>query len=92
MRIATHYEGPTNTRGSRLVAILKQCRKAPRKSVPYDHALTAVGNHKEAALALFRKLEPSAKTYTAMCVSEYLNRTTNRLTRYWDVQEVKETP
>lgn len=46
--ILTHYVGPTNTRGARIVA--ESC--GLRKVVPYDHASDTEGAHAKAALAL----------------------------------------
>ena len=50
--IETEYRGPTNTRGSRIIARAQ----AGRISVPYDHALDFVENHYAAARALVVKL------------------------------------
>lgn len=66
MRIATYYEGPTNTRGSRIVAT----HKRRQKSTPYDHALNADDNHKAAACNLYRKLEPT-HVYITKCEVVY---------------------
>jgi hypothetical protein len=46
--IQTKYFGPTNTRGSRIVA---QCA-AKRVSVPYEHSMSAEENHLAAAYHL----------------------------------------
>lgn len=46
--ILTHYVGPTNTRGARIVA--ESC--GLRKVVPYDHSSDTEGAHAKAALAL----------------------------------------
>lgn len=45
--ISTRYRGPTNTRGSRIIVTAP----AGRIVVPYDHALSAYGNHAAAAQA-----------------------------------------
>jgi len=50
--IATKYLGPTNHRGSRIVATCE----AGRLVVPLDYALNTVQNHAAAAIALARKL------------------------------------
>lgn len=50
--IETEYRGPTNTRGSRIIARAQ----AGRISVPYDHALDFDENHDAAARALVVKL------------------------------------
>jgi hypothetical protein len=46
--IVTKYHGPTNSRGSRVIA----SAQAGRKIVPWDHALNSENNHRAAALAL----------------------------------------
>lgn len=51
--IQTTYKGPTNARGSRIIAVCD----AGRITVSYDHALNADGNHRAAALALCAKLQ-----------------------------------
>ena len=51
--IITKYLGPTNTRGSRIVA---KCRNG-KKTVSYDHSLNADANHKAAADALIADLK-----------------------------------
>ena len=51
--IITRYLGPTNTRGSRVVATHKRDNKTTsRKIVSWDHALNAEANHQAAAEAL----------------------------------------
>lgn len=53
--IQTHYLGPTNTRGSRIVATAeRQPAKPWRVVIPYDHR--ADDPHKVAALALCKRL------------------------------------
>ena len=49
--IETEYRGPTNTRGSRIIARAQ----AVRISVPYDHALSIQENHDRAASELARQ-------------------------------------
>jgi len=51
--IMTKYFGPTNTKGSRIKAISEGGESI---TVPYDYALDAKGNHKEAARALLNRL------------------------------------
>lgn len=51
--ITTKYFGPTNTKGSRIKA---SCY-AGSLFVPYDHSLSAQGNHDNAANKLMAKLE-----------------------------------
>lgn len=50
--ITTRYAGPTDSRGSRVIA---RCQ-AKRITVPWDHALDAEANHTAAALELARQL------------------------------------
>ena len=45
--VSTRYRGPTNTRGSRIIAQAE----AGRMSFPYDHALDLYANHAAAAAA-----------------------------------------
>jgi hypothetical protein len=49
--ITTKFHGATNTRGSRITATMGQSRA----TVPYDHALTAEGNHAAAAKAIAQR-------------------------------------
>ena len=51
--IITRYLGPTNFRGSRIVA---DAGKGARLTMPYDHALNTNENHAEAAKALCLKM------------------------------------
>lgn len=51
--IITKYRGPTNTRGSRILA---SCQ-AKRIVVPYDYELSAEGNHDAAAFQLALSLK-----------------------------------
>jgi hypothetical protein len=51
MMITTKFHGATDTRGSRITATMG----AKRLTVPYDHALTAEGNHAAAARALAQR-------------------------------------
>ncbi len=50
--ITTTYRGPTNHRGSRVIATCE----AKRITVSWDHALNADANHAAAALQLMREL------------------------------------
>jgi len=50
--ITTQYKGPTNTKGSRILA--KSWLKS--KSVAWDHALNSEANHKAAAQSLVDEL------------------------------------
>ena len=50
--ITTKYAGPTNSRGSRIIA---KCA-AGSNTVAYDYALNIDANHRAAALALVAKL------------------------------------
>lgn len=60
--IQTSYKGPTNTKGSRIIA---KC-EAGSLTVGYDYALTTEGNHKEAARLLQYKLGWLGHNYGAM--------------------------
>lgn len=53
MIVEVSYHGPTNTRGSRLVAKDNAGRKV---SVPYDHGLSDEQNYDRAAAALWSRL------------------------------------
>lgn len=52
--ITTKYHGPTIARGSRISAT---SASGHRLTVSYDHSLNGPDNHKEAAIALCKKLE-----------------------------------
>ena len=52
--IRTKYHGPTDTRGSRIVATAEGGPKPHRATVPYDHG--SDNPHRDAAVALCRKL------------------------------------
>ncbi len=58
--ITTKYHGPTNSRGSRVIA---KCA-AGSVTVSYDDALNLDENHIAAAQALLEKLGWSARNYT----------------------------
>lgn len=60
--IQTTYKGPTNTKGSRIIA---KCA-AGRLVMGYNHALTVEGNHKEAARLLQYKLNWIGHQYGAL--------------------------
>ena len=64
--IQTTYKGPTNSRGSRILA------KTPagRITFLYHDRLTLKGNHIEAAAALARKLGLSGRWIMVGCPSE----------------------
>ena len=51
--ITTRYAGPTNTRGSRIIATTAS---GLRRTVRYDYALNSSENHCAAALALAESL------------------------------------
>lgn len=51
--ITTKYVGPTNTRGSRIVASSERSRV----SIPYGHERNSEAEHRAAALALCNKLK-----------------------------------
>jgi len=52
--IRTHYVGPTNTRGGRIVADAGD--RASRVVFEYDHSLNSEQNHAYAALLVTRKM------------------------------------
>ena len=56
--IETRYLGPTNTRGSRIVATTHSAvsRYPVRLTVPFDHTLSTEAGHRKAAEALKAKL------------------------------------
>ena len=54
--IVCKYCGPTNTRGSRIVATATGCGNKASASVPYDHALSGEAVYWEAANKLAQKL------------------------------------
>ena len=64
--IQTTYKGPTNSRGSRILA------KTPagRISLSYSHDLNSDRNHSAAAEALARKLGWSGRWIMVGCPSE----------------------
>ncbi len=54
--IKTTYRGPTNTRGSRIIATAEGGERDHRLAMPYRHDLNAEQGHQEAARALCAKL------------------------------------
>ena len=64
--IQTTYKGPTNSRGSRILAKTA----AGRVTFSYRHALNSEANHIEAAAALARKLGLSGRWVMVGCPSE----------------------
>jgi hypothetical protein len=60
--ITTSYRGPTDSKGSRVIA---RC-EAKRISVPWDYALDAGANHAAAALQLMDQLGWSEKSDLVM--------------------------
>lgn len=66
--IRTKYHGPTNTRGSRIVA---KC-EAGQLSMPYRHELNGDENHKAACDLLREKLGWNTP-YSAPMVGGYFN-------------------
>jgi hypothetical protein len=57
--IQTKYFGPSNVRGSRIIAKASACSV----SMPYDHALNPDGNHRAAALRLMAKMKWDCDAY-----------------------------
>ena len=64
--IITKYHGPTNTRGSRISATVRDGSLLKRVYVAYDHALSATGDavYRKAAEAMCEKLTAEGFTYT----------------------------
>lgn len=52
MRISTKYIGPTDNKGSRVVAFAQ----GKQKSMPWNYKVSIQSNHKMIALRLFRSL------------------------------------
>jgi hypothetical protein len=65
--IRTRYYGPTNTRGSRIVA---SC-EAGKVSMGYDHALNIEGNHAAAARLLVAKFGWPGVYYGGVYANDY---------------------
>lgn len=62
LAIQTKYLGPTNYRGSRIVAnVMEESRPPDRKTrliyINWDDELSSVDNHEAAAAKLIRRLE-----------------------------------
>lgn len=78
MLIKTHYYGPgmfgrRHFDGSCIfVTCKRKGQRTRQKRVPYDYALSMDENHKAAACALFRKLEPQVILITRCEFIEYL--------------------
>ena len=56
--ITTKYHGPTNSRGSRIIATDED---GNRISIGYPHGLTGIDCHAKAAVALCRKMNWGGK-------------------------------
>lgn len=52
MRISTRYVGPTDNKGSRVIAFAQ----GKQKSMPWNYKVSIQSNHKMIALRLFRLL------------------------------------
>jgi hypothetical protein len=63
LTITTRYTGPTNTRGSRVIATATINGRRRSARVPFDYAAGAYGTHEQAAAALGAKL--GVKVYDA---------------------------
>ena len=67
LAIITMYHGPTNYRGSRISATVRDGLDWKRRvSVPYPHEASATGDaaHRVAAVAMCEKLTAEGFTYT----------------------------
>ena len=67
LAIITKYHGPTNYRGSRISATVRDGLDWKRRvSVPYPHEASATGDaaHRVAAVAMCEKLTAEGFTYT----------------------------
>jgi len=67
LAIITKYHGPTNFRGSRISATVRDGLDWKRRvSVPYPHEASATGDaaHRVAAVAMCEKLTAEGFTYT----------------------------
>jgi len=67
LAIITKYHGPTNFRGSRISATVRDVSDWKRRvSVPYPHEASATGDaaHRVAAVAMCEKLTAEGFTYT----------------------------
>jgi len=56
LAIETRYVGPTNYRGSRIIARVMEATQTRKVTVGYDDGLNTDDNHKAAAKALITKL------------------------------------
>ena len=68
--IQTKYRGPTNTRGSRIVA---SAEGAGSLTFSYDHALDAPGNHHQAAQLYAKKKGWSGGLCTGALKDSYVH-------------------
>jgi hypothetical protein len=56
LAIETRFVGPTNTRGSRIVARVMEQLPTRKVTVEYEHGLNADENHRAAAIALIHRM------------------------------------
>jgi hypothetical protein len=57
LAIETRYIGPTNTRGSKVIARVSEELPTRKITLEWDNALNPEENHKAAAAALIKKLD-----------------------------------
>ncbi len=59
--IETKYQGPTNTKGARIVAVSMFQGERVRTTLDYDHAANGEANHEAAARKLLRRASPNPR-------------------------------
>jgi hypothetical protein len=69
--IRTRFAGPTNTRGSRIIADAGD--RQSRVTVDYDHALNTDQNHAYAAVLVTRKMGWTGEYYPPLAGGGYGN-------------------
>lgn len=69
--IRTHFVGPTNTRGSRIIGDAGDT--ASKVTLEWDHRLSVEGNHAAAAVAVTDKMGWNGEFYTPLVGGEYQN-------------------
>jgi len=65
LAVVTRFAGPTNARGSRVIATCKRDNETTfRATVEYDHAVGTLEAHYSAALACLAKIETQNDCYS----------------------------